>query len=1588
MQKQLYKEAPVLLLSYQEGTREFKLSEEGKALLTSLDSPIAIVGVAGLYRTGKSYLLNRVLLDRKGGFGVGPTVNPCTKGIWIWGSPIPGRTFDGKDCNVIILDTEGIGALDQDSDHDSRIFSLTVLIVSCFIYNSVGSIDEEALNNLSLVVNLTKHIQIKSKNNEEVGTEEYAPYFPSFMWVVRDFALRLVDSEGEVLTPKEYLEKALNTQKGFSDLAEEKNRIRRLLKEFFKDRDCCTLVRPVSNEEDLHTLEEIPQNLLRPEFIEQTNALRVKVLRSVKPKTLNARALNGEMLVALIESYVHAVNKGAVPNIENAWNYICKNECAKALEDAQAIYTAKIQELLVDNFPNFSEEILGLHKGARRKCYDFFKAKALGEESQRVYLKLKEIIDEKYQQLKFQNEVEAEKQSLEFLRINYSGIHSKLRSGDYKTFLDFEREIRTLQQYFKEHGPKGPFREVTMLNFCQAKIIDASDIFMKHLFSEIEIIESTTAEKIKVIQSDANAFKEEIIKERGELGKKIVVVENEKKELVAKDTALQDQINALKIEKDRIENELRGIIKQIKEETAIEITKANGKVTMFEERAKEIERKSIEQISDFNEKCALFDQKINFLENSLEESKKKEKDLAAENKNLSKTHASAIKEIQQKLETQIKLLENKLEDETENRVRIEKELEEIESRNEKEIQSKDDMILKLQKRLDEAIQNTKSVTQTLDQKERDFATKLSECERTYEDTIQKLTRKLDESERKSRKTEESLKSETNHLQKENAILTQKVEFLETQCQDYKFQLDEERKQHAAMLLSLSSISDSSKHLELELEQLKEKHANELKYIESQNEQTRRDLLNEIDKITKAKTQTELHYKLDSSEWAQKQESLNEELTLACQDREKLRDLVADLKRRLEAVDLANEAKLKARVAELEAQISEMSDSYAAELQGQKNNAEKSYAELKEFYETEKKRFEVKLAEERDKGDKKYRKAVEEYEERIKQETEALEEEIANKEQEVRDLEVFMNEEITALKQQASLDNQKIESLEMFIKENKDQIEVMQRLNHQAIEQYQEKFNQERTALMNKNEQLTSEISSKDRELSIITYKKEQTDAQLLSKTEETKEAKAEIDNQKIIFLKKIDELKQSNKTLSDDLVEIKSDFKREAALAQQEIEFKAIRIAELERSLKDTEEKYRDALKVLRTDGGQDLSGIVEKLSNEKETIEKKLLEKKKTHNQLQGGFNKQIAELEKEKAIMSERLLNAESRLGEIEYKHTAEREQLLAQVQEKQAADENSINSLIEENERLKIQIEELQHLLSDKAAIMEREKILYENKFNFLTQQRDSAKSDLYDAQSKFQFSLEQLHKRELSGKEKQDIAMNSLISSIESRYASQLKDLQESSASTIEQLTLKVRLMDQEIMSLKEEVEIQRRGKGLFSGNIDQRCRSLQEIEAKLLVEIENLTKEKNKRTEEFREGSGFDKGHLKNKINEVEKRLREAEQQRGQMYLELEKERSKWQIERDHLFSAKNEALEMVEKVEKKREAALREVEKLKSEKSKNRPMLPKRSEHQKTSSSFISPHRKMNEMYSQRVEELDSASHDSPLLERRRSFAD
>ena len=248
----------------------YAVTDEASRVLEAIDGPVGVACVVGPHRSGKSFLLNRVLLEQSKGFEVGPTVQACTKGIWVWSEPIKATGADGKPLSLLVMDSEGLGGLNSDQDADTRLLSLAVLLSSVLIYNSVGVVDEHALSGLSLLVKMTNHMRVeegKDGGAEQETGERFSEVFPSLLWVVRDFALSLATSAGGKLSPQQYLESCLENAPGFSKEAEEVNRIRRVIKGFFPERDCATLRRPVEDEADMQKLDELPKEALRPEFL-------------------------------------------------------------------------------------------------------------------------------------------------------------------------------------------------------------------------------------------------------------------------------------------------------------------------------------------------------------------------------------------------------------------------------------------------------------------------------------------------------------------------------------------------------------------------------------------------------------------------------------------------------------------------------------------------------------------------------------------------------------------------------------------------------------------------------------------------------------------------------------------------------------------------------------------------------------------------------------------------------------------------------------------------------------------------------------------------------------------------------------------------------------------------------------------------------------------------------------------------------------------------------------------------------------------------------------------------------------------------
>ncbi len=109
--------------------------------------------MVGPLRQGKSFILN-LLLNQNNGFELGGDIYSCTRGIWMWNTPIKHINKHGE-FNLILMDTEGLGSSDRAPEHDNKIFVLSLLLSSYFVFNTKNAIDRDAIKKLGIMADLS-----------------------------------------------------------------------------------------------------------------------------------------------------------------------------------------------------------------------------------------------------------------------------------------------------------------------------------------------------------------------------------------------------------------------------------------------------------------------------------------------------------------------------------------------------------------------------------------------------------------------------------------------------------------------------------------------------------------------------------------------------------------------------------------------------------------------------------------------------------------------------------------------------------------------------------------------------------------------------------------------------------------------------------------------------------------------------------------------------------------------------------------------------------------------------------------------------------------------------------------------------------------------------------------------------------------------------------------------------------------------------------------------------------------------------------------------------------------------------------------
>lgn len=288
--------------------------------LQNISGPITIIAVTGVFRCGKSTLLNKIL--GKISFTTSKTTKSQTKGLWLieW---MPG---------VLLMDAEGLGSTDADDAHDYNIFALAVLLSSVLIYNHDGAIDKNSLQALRVAGKVAN--MLKNQTKMKLSSTD-------LIWLIRNAELEMVDKNNNPCDAQTYLEDNIESNSGILEL--------------FPKRTCFAL--PTPSEQEKQTI--YPAENYRTGFTNGIVSLSEYLKTNIAPKYIGGIVMTGPLLLVLANAVITSINSGLMLNLSNVWDAAMLAQELKAKQHAkQKIRFGDNLDVLIDVMDEYELNVI------------------------------------------------------------------------------------------------------------------------------------------------------------------------------------------------------------------------------------------------------------------------------------------------------------------------------------------------------------------------------------------------------------------------------------------------------------------------------------------------------------------------------------------------------------------------------------------------------------------------------------------------------------------------------------------------------------------------------------------------------------------------------------------------------------------------------------------------------------------------------------------------------------------------------------------------------------------------------------------------------------------------------------------------------------------------------------------------------------------------------------------------------------------------------------------------------------------------------------------------------------------------------
>ncbi|WKY06407.1 hypothetical protein Q1695_006530 [Nippostrongylus brasiliensis] len=375
------------------------------------DKKVAVIGVAGAYRMGKSFLLNFFLRylqwrvdhsddegfdgvdwlhsspDALKGFSWRGGSKRDTNGILIWSEPFIMKDKNGEQIAVILMDTQGTFDSQSTVKDCATIFALSTMVI-LNIYNLLHNIQEDHL----------QHLQMFTEYGRLAMEDTDSKPFQSLQFLVRDWSFPY-EAEFGYQGGQRVLDDRLQVS---AKQHPELQQLRQHIRSCFENISCFLMPYPgikVATNPDFNgCLTDI-----EPEFQQQLRVMVPRILDScnLAMKEINGHKVTCRELVEYFKAYMKIFQGQDLPEPKSMLMATAEANNLAAVASSRALYQREMEEICGGDTPYMStNELLEQHQMCKNDAIrEFRNARKMGgvEYSVQFLEKLEEEIEESYE---------------------------------------------------------------------------------------------------------------------------------------------------------------------------------------------------------------------------------------------------------------------------------------------------------------------------------------------------------------------------------------------------------------------------------------------------------------------------------------------------------------------------------------------------------------------------------------------------------------------------------------------------------------------------------------------------------------------------------------------------------------------------------------------------------------------------------------------------------------------------------------------------------------------------------------------------------------------------------------------------------------------------------------------------------------------------------------------------------------------------------------------------------------------------------------------------------------------------------------